>query len=1492
MEYGYIIKLSNKKVYKEIQLSVSCEMTRIGMDISCDTRLYKEDFFESFQLDLSKKNGIWQLVCSDNIYIDAGDVRKLISKSLNHGDTFAIKYQNSDQEVFKAEFLYDFDNENKNYDRVIDISGCNTVTIGSASNNNIVLNSQYVQNDSIALQNKGSNLVLLINQCNCGVYHNGKKAINKEVIKNGDFISVADFSFYFKDGKIMTEATNRIVTNITFYDVNRNKNYPKFNRNTRIKQTIDTQAITILDPPSISKKVKNNLLTKLLPSVVMIVAGIAMITVSPLMLISSGIGVITAIVSLIQDKKDFKNGSAERKEKYNKYIDGKKEEITEARRIEKETLESIYLSQKKEIHLLNEFSPSLFDRRLQDDDFLCVNFGYGDVQALKPITYKIQEKLEAEDELQEIPQKLSAEYRNIKEAPIVCDFKQINAMGIVGTIKDTLTILKNTVIDIISRQYHKDIELFFISTEVKIDILHKLRLLPQTTNEKTGFNNIVFDNESKTVILEYLYKELTFRNEQKEKIFSKRIVVFVIEDEHFKNHPISKFIDNAKDLGATFVFLSESKVNITMGCDYFVDVFSKERACLINTTNSLSIEFSFDTISDELFSNVIDIITPIYTEEISLEGSLTKNISLFKLLNILSVDDIDLEKNWKTSQVYKSMAAPLGVSKSGVIDLDLHDKAHGPHGLVAGTTGSGKSEILQTYILSMATLFHPYEVGFVIIDFKGGGMVNQFRDLPHLIGAITNIDGKEIDRSLKSIKAELQKRQRLFALAEVNHIDKYIRKFKAGEVETPIPHLILIVDEFAELKAEQPEFMKELISAARIGRSLGVHLILATQKPSGQVNEQIWSNSRFKLCLKVQDQSDSNEVIKSPLAAEIKEPGRAYLQVGNNEIFELFQSAYSGAPERNDTMSVKEFSINSVNEYGKRTQIFSQKNKKSDNNTTQLDAIVKYVHDFSVNNQIQKLQDICLPPLKNKISFSKNKLIDESISVGIYDDPDNQYQGDMFKNINLSNLLIIGASQTGKTNLLQLIIRIIATNKSPKEASFYLLDYGSMILKNLEPLHHIGGVITSSEEEKLKNLIKLLNNELNIRKEKLLSVGVSSFSSYLEAGYKDFSHIYVMLDNYPVFKELYSEKYEDELLYLIREGITYGLTFIMTSPSTSGLGYKYLSNFSEHIAFACNDAGEYSNLFDRCRMEPNNVPGRALTSQNKNIYEMQTFLAFDGEKEIDRVNSMRKFVEECNTKNSNIFAKRIPEVPDDLTLEYIENNYDINVNQELVVSLSYKTVEPISIGLSTMPQLAVISKKPEPAISFVQAILGNVKNYYFERVTEVYIIDSFKRDYKQYEKEGYVNLYTVDYSALDNIFDLLKKQLEERYEKVVENGIEYINQVSYLLIIVNSGDAIEYISKSKKLMETYNLFISKYKEMKFMFLFAGIEDINMGYSAPELYKKIKEKKTAFIFTDLQEHKVFDIPIPFIRQNKKALEQTQGYFLQESEIDKIRFVKEA
>ena len=223
---------------------------------------------------------------------------------------------------------------------------------------------------------------------------------------------------------------------------------------------------------------------------------------------------------------------------------------------------------------------------------------------------------------------------------------------------------------------------------------------------------------------------------------------------------------------------------------------------------------------------------PVEVPEISLESELVKSYTFFEMLGISSADQFDVRSAWAASRVTRSMAVSLGVkTKNELVTLNLHERFDGPHGLVAGTTGSGKSEILLSYMMNMALNFHPHEVGFLIIDFKGGGMANQLAGLPHLLGTITNIDGREINRSLKSIKAELLRRQRLFSQHDVNKIDDYIQAHKNNPsgVPVPLPHLIIVVDEFAELKSEQPEFMKELISAARIGRSLGVHLILATR---------------------------------------------------------------------------------------------------------------------------------------------------------------------------------------------------------------------------------------------------------------------------------------------------------------------------------------------------------------------------------------------------------------------------------------------------------------------------------------------------------------------------------------------------------------------------------------------------------------------------------------------------------------------------------------
>jgi S-DNA-T family DNA segregation ATPase FtsK/SpoIIIE len=199
-------------------------------------------------------------------------------------------------------------------------------------------------------------------------------------------------------------------------------------------------------------------------------------------------------------------------------------------------------------------------------------------------------------------------------------------------------------------------------------------------------------------------------------------------------------------------------------------------------------------------------------------------------------------------------------------------------------------------MLSLAINYSPDDIGFFIIDYKGGGMANLFDGLPHMIGQISNLSGNQVYRAMVSIKSENRRRQRIFTEHGVNNINNYTKLYKNKEASVPIPHLFIIIDEFAELKREEPDFMKELISVAQVGRSLGVHLILATQKPSGTVDDNIWSNSKFRLCLRVQDRQDSNDMLHKPDAAYITQAGRCYLQVGNDEVYELFQSGWSGAP--------------------------------------------------------------------------------------------------------------------------------------------------------------------------------------------------------------------------------------------------------------------------------------------------------------------------------------------------------------------------------------------------------------------------------------------------------------------------------------------------------------------------------------------------------------------------------------------------------------------
>ncbi len=1496
MENRYKIIISNRNLYKEVELPVSVSEYKVGTEIECDYRLYKELFFEAICLTFINNNGKWSMMCSDNLYITTGDTKRLLTVELKHGDYCEVIYQDTNTAVFHVEFSIAFDHKHLDYRRKIDTSGMNHITIGSSSDCNIIIKDELVQNEKIVLNRDGDGYIANIISSIYGINHNGNKMVENEKIVFGDFISISNFSFCIRSNSIWTEISPKYeIVGMKYTDYEMKNHYPKFVRNTRVKHVLSEEQIEVLDPPEKPQKPKTNIVTTLLSSLSMlVVSGVMAYMGGTTMIIFSGVSavmaVITSVVGIFQGKKEYRVLLNERSEKYKKYIDTKRLEIENIRQEELTELYKIYYVMDVNIKHFSEFAGDLFDRIHGDDDFLHVCLGKGDIEAKRKINYKKKEKLEIEDELSKIPEKLYEDYRLINNAPVCCDFNKSNAVGIIGKKDFCYDILKTIVVDICARHFYSDVKFVFIVNESNQQAIERFRMLPYVNNEELNRRNIVCDEESKKIIFEYFYGILSER--ERKKSYDINYVIFLYDLCGFMSHPISRYIEKGTELGVTFVFFAPNREEIPKGCSYLIEYVENDIARLVEVDDAAkTIEFQYEKISDKTVDSIVKMLSPVHVEEVSLEGSLTKNINLFKLLNILDVEDLNLKKRWAESMVYKSMSVPLGVSKTGIVYLDLHDKAHGPHGLVAGTTGSGKSEILQSYILSVATFFHPYEIAFLIIDFKGGGMVNQFRELPHLLGAITNIDGKEIDRSLKSIKAELQKRQRLFAEAGVNHIDKYIKKYKSHEVETALPHLIIIVDEFAELKAEQPEFMKELISAARIGRSLGVHLILATQKPAGQVDDQIWSNSRFKLCLKVQGPEDSNEVLKSPLAAEIKEPGRAYLQVGNNEIFELFQSAYSGASEKNVDDEVKEYKLWKVDLSGKRNVIYEQKKKKEENGgRNQLEAIVDYVNTYCEKNSIQKLPNICMEALKSCITFEE-KECDSSqkmIEIGIYDDPDNQYQGKMFLDIENKHTFVVGSAQYGKTNLLQLIIREIALKKSVTEANIYILDFGSMVLKNFEKLHHVGGVICSSEDEKLKNFIKLLAEEVTMRKERLVAVGVSSFNAYCDAGYTDLPHIYVLIDNMTALMELYLAE-DDSFLAIIRESLAVGISCIVVNAQTSGIGYRYLSNFANKIALYNNDSNEYGNIFDHVMLKPEDIPGRCVMEYEKVQLECQIYLAFEGEKEIDRVSEIREFIDRMNKMNPDNFAKQIPYIPAILQDEQMEQQFHAFMNQyRIPIGLTYSGVEPYYINLASIGALGICGKEKRGHFNFISNLLISLEEQKEKAPVKVCIYDDVSRKYKAFQNLNIVEKYTIDTTSIIDVLAEWHRIAEERYQNMIlEKESE---ERELLLLIIQNNDVAKRIYEDMDAMNQYIDLIDRFKGLNIGIIFSNFNNASVSYDAPEPLRRIKQDRHLLYFDDLDNLKVFDIAYDDIKANRKKVQNGDAYYIDDDMVIKLKLKK--
>lgn len=474
-----------------------------------------------------------------------------------------------------------------------------------------------------------------------------------------------------------------------------------------------------------------------------------------------------------------------------------------------------------------------------------------------------------------------------------------------------------------------------------------------------------------------------------------------------------------------------------------------------------------------------------------------------------------IESNYEEKDITRDISVPLGQGAGGRrIYLDLHEKAQGPHGVIAGTTGSGKSELLTTLILSLAASFPPEKLAFFLIDYKGGGMSNLFEELPHLAGSISNLSKALSQRAMTALKSENVRRQKIFAEANVNNINDYTGLYDEGKVTEPLPHLIIIVDEFAELRKEEPEFMDRLISISQVGRSLGMHLILATQKPAGVVDDKIRANSGFKIALRMVDRADSMDLIGRPDAVTIKERGRALLQTAAGADPVCFQSGYAMGPALKESRPIRLFCDLLLDEEIKTDTYEGPKEGR-----TWYRLCMDELKKLDGLRNVPKGARLWLPFLPDRIED------DEAFAV--FDDPYRQkYEKALYEPERLGHLLIAGKSGTGKSELVLAII-----NRLSGKAAVYMIDHGGGKAAAVADEAWCGGYI---DEEMREDTVRLTGFicELVMTRRKMKAAGPP---------------VILVLDDMPDILERGAGEVRDHVLRILTLGRSVGVYVLATS---------------------------------------------------------------------------------------------------------------------------------------------------------------------------------------------------------------------------------------------------------------------------------------------------------------------------------------------------------
>ena len=1358
-------------------------------------------------IDAKDNNWVFYTTKESKVYSNDQIVDELQLKPYNfykifkNGVFYIVYVENLVEENLKS---YSFDN---NINIVVGSDNNCTVAYKRSFNPGVLFQIGKV-NGQFVLEKPGTNKLYI---------NNVAFEAKQRYLQPGDVVEYYGFRLIFLNNRIlMNDAEGSIVVNevssglrstlkekdeYSSLDVKDQELYEKndfFTKSPRIRRVIETKEIELTSPPPTENNNMQSVLITMGPMFVMALTSLVTLgsvgqsllsgekdfsSVWPQVLTTVLMIVSTAVWPIIArkyEKKLDKKRKAELLKKYNYYLDDKRKELDLERKNQREILFENLITIEECLNIIKLKNMQLWDKRLDQSDFSVVRLGMGNEKLDVDIKYPEEGFSIEENELKDAVDQMKKEYEYIENVPIGYSLAESKITAVMGNIDKGYYFIYNILVQLLTFYSYEDLKIVIITNENNEKKWDFMKYSLHSFNNEKTLRFFSATPETTQIIMDYLYQELNYRSQANLDTPTPHYLIITDDYHRIKSQEFIKNlteIDEEINAGMSMLILEKRMNNLPSKCSHFINIGDKTSGVLKNSYEKQEQVIFTDEVNYTI--NMMDIIRVLSNIPIEFseggEAALPESLTFLEMEKVGKVEQLNILSRWNSNSPTETLRAELGVGENGeTMYLDLHEKAHGPHGLIAGMTGSGKSEFIITYLLSMAINYSPDDVAFILIDYKGGGLAFAFENkqtgvvLPHLAGTITNLDKAEMDRTLVSIDSESKRRQMIFnetrdKLGESTiDIYKYQRFYKEGKVKEPIPHLLIVCDEFAELKSQQPDFMDNLISIARIGRSLGIHLILATQKPSGVVNDQIWSNSKFHICLKVQDASDSNEMLKKPDAANLKQAGRFYLQVGYDEYFALGQSAWCGAKYFPSEKIVKEIdkSVNLLADNGliiKKIQA-SGGQKKVEAQGEQLAAIMGEIIKTSekVNKKAKRLwldnipDEITIEETINKYNYDYSGTM--NFIIGEYDAPEEQNQGLLIHNVlENGNTKIIGTESDENELFLKNMLYQLVKRYTSKILNFYVIDYGGQALRTFDKAPHCGGYVIQGEDEKYNNLIKLLKEELDKRK-KVLSNYNGQFKNYIAKGNKDLAIDVIIINNVDSLKDSNSDLLET-FPDLIRDSERYGMVYYITGSTSSSLPQKIDVSISSSYAYKLKDIYEYREVIGiKAKGEPRAIFGRGLYKANETTHEFQTTtIAKEGQDETAIIEKELELI----TKNNPTKAKSIPELPEQVLLEHVQDK--IKKFKNVPIGIRKDTIEVARYDFTSSLGTIVCANKIEYTKSFVKSL---VKEFQLIENTKVIVLDSdgfledINKNNKNYYKE---NLGDV----LGGVANFFKDQVKE-----------------------------------------------------------------------------------------------------------------------------------